>query len=154
MKTRIDNFSPKAACYIIFSVLFFVLSFFSLHDIIPQWSHQADHAQTWQIKAQQCEMCRPFWLCQSWWHAEQLLIRRQVWQSLSPSSNRRVRLPHPNRVRGRAEGGRREADGGGERKRRESRSRSESEKREEMGARERYSAREGRGVRKRAGGYH
>ena len=29
-------------------------------------------------------MCRPFWLRQSWWHAEQLLIRWQVWQSLSP----------------------------------------------------------------------
>ena len=58
----------------------------------------------------------------------------------------------PKQSKGESRGG--GADG--ERKRRESRSRreSESEKREEMGARERYNAREGRGVRKRAGGYH
>lgn len=88
VKTRIDDFSPKAARCIISSVpsfcSFFVFLFFFLHSIIPPWSHQTSHSRTRQIKAQQCEMCRPFWLCQSRWHAEQLLIRRQVWQSLSP----------------------------------------------------------------------
>lgn len=94
VKTRKDDFSPKAACYITSSVLsfcsffdFFCLSLLSppAHMVIkPEWSHQASHSHTRQIKAQQCEMCRPFWLRQSWWHAEQLLIRRRVWQSLSP----------------------------------------------------------------------
>lgn len=73
-------------CLFVLFFNFFCLSLLSPPHmaIKPEWSHQASHSYTRQIKAQQCEMCRPFWLRQSWWHAEQLLIRRRVWQSLSP----------------------------------------------------------------------
>lgn len=81
-------------------------------------------------------MCRPFWLCQSRWHAEQLLIRRQVWQSLAPLHQTGSTSSPKQSTRGEAgEGGERQmaaANERGERKqeREEGWRESESEKRD------------------------
>lgn len=128
--------------------------FLPLHGIISQWSHQVSHPWTWQIKAQQCEICRPFWPCQSWCHAERLLIKSQVWQSLAFSCP-------PDRfdflTQTEQRGGQRGANERGERAGEQEREEGQKEKREEWWERVRDTAereRERTEERKHAGGYH
>lgn len=82
-------------------------------------------------------MCRPFWLRQSWWHAELLLIKSQEWQSSfrpHPPPPGRSDFLASNRADGMQEERKGEHQGEKERRERE-RGREETRRRVSLGSR-------------------
>lgn len=139
VKTRTGDYTPKAARFIISSVLSVPPPrLVSQHGITPKWSHQVGHPPTWRIKARQREMCRPFWLHQSRRHAERLLIKSWGWHraALSPQPEQ-VPLPASCEQSGAAEGG----EVRGRWRRWESRAKKQGEEEEEEGERRREETR-------------